>query len=432
MSSLVFENGLVIENGRVVDPATGFDAVANLYVANRTVLGIGEAPPNFPQDVTRIDATGLVVAPGFVDLHAHLREPGYDHVESIETGSLAAAAGGFTTVCCMPDTRPVNDNAAITRYIIERAREGSVHVRPIGAISKGMLNEEVAAIGTMREAGAVAISDDGSPVMNARLMRRAMQLAKDFGMPVMTDCEDQNLAGGGVVHEGLPSTRMGLRGIPALAEDVFTLRNIQLARNTGASLHISHISTAQSLEWVRDARADGVAITCEVTPHHLALTDEMLQYDGNHKVKPPLRPPSDREALRQGVVEGWIDAIATDHQPHAGSEKMQEFDQCPFGILGLETAFALSLETLYHNNLVSLTRLLSLFTIGPANALGLACGRLETGSRADIVLLDLDNWWQYDVNQSLSKSKNTPFHGRYFQGRVVTTIVDGKIVWQRG
>lgn len=423
-------SSLVIENGRVVDPATGFDAVANVYVENRTVTAIGEAPAGFPQDATRIDAGGLVVAPGFVDLHAHLREPGYDHVESIETGSLAAAAGGFTTVCCMPDTKPVNDNAAITRYIIERAREGSVHVRPIGAISKGMLNEEVAAIGTMREAGAVAISDDGSPVMNARLMRRAMQLAKDFGMPVMTDCEDQNLAGGGVVHEGLPSTRMGLRGIPALAEDIFTLRNLQLARDTGASLHLSHLSTARSLGWVREAREQGLPVTCEVTPHHLSLTDEMLQYDGNHKVKPPLRPPSDRDALRQGIVEGWIDAIASDHQPHAGSDKMQEFDRCPFGIQGLETAFALSLEALYHNKLVPLARLLSLFTIGPAKALGLACGRLEPGCRADIVLLNLDTWWQYDVNLSLSKSRNTPFHGRYFQGRVMTTIVDGRIVYQ--
>lgn len=422
-------SSLVIENGRVVNPATGFDAVANVYVEDRTVTSIGDAPPSFPAGAERIDATGRVVAPGFVDLHAHLREPGFDHVESIETGCLAAAAGGFTTVCCLPDTRPVNDNAAITRYIIERARAAAVRVKPIGAISKGMANEEVAAIGTMREAGAVAISDDGNPVMNARLMRRAMQLARDFGMPVMTDCEDQHLAGGGVVHEGVPSTRMGLRGIPALAEDVITLRNLQLARETGARLHISHLSTARSLDWVKNARAEGVAITCEVSPHHLALTDEMLQYDGNYKVKPPLRPEADRDALRRGIADGTIDAIATDHQPHAGSDKMQEFDRCPFGIIGFETAFALALEALYHNGLVPLTRLLSLFTIGPANALGLACGRLEAGGRADLVLLDLESWWQYDVNQSLSKSRNTPFHGRYFQGRVAMTVVDGRTVW---
>jgi dihydroorotase len=425
-------SSLVIENGRVVDPSTGFDAVATVYIENRTVMSIGEAPEFFPADANRVDAAGLVVAPGFVDLHAHLREPGYDHVESIETGGMAAASGGFTTVCCLPDTKPVNDNAAVTRYIIERAREAPVHVRPIGAISKGMLNEEVAAIGSMREAGAVGISDDGSPVMNARLMRRAMQLAADFGIPVIADCEDQNLAAGGVVHEGLPSARMGLRGIPALAEDLLTIRNIQLARETGVRLHIAHLSTARSLAWVKQARAEGVLVSCDVTPHHLALTDEMLQYDGNYKIKPPLRPPADRDALREGILEGWIDCIATDHQPHSGSDKMQEFDQCPFGILGLETAFALSLETLYHNKLIPLTRLLSLFTTGPANALGLACGKLEPGSRADLVLLDLDTWWQYDVNQSQSKSKNTPFHGRYFQGRVKMTIVDGHIVWKQG
>lgn len=425
-------SSLLIEHGRVVDPASGFDAVATVYVENRTVVAIGDAPQQFPSDAQRIDATGMVVAPGFVDLHAHLREPGFDHVESIETGGLAAAAGGFTTVCCLADTKPVNDNAAVTRYIIERAREAAVHIRPIGAISKGMLNEEVAAIGSMREAGAVAISDDGSPVMNARLMRRAMQLAKDFGMPVITDCEDQNLASGGVVNDGLPSLRMGLRGIPALAEDLMTFRNLQLARETGAALHIAHLSTAQSLAWVKEAREQGLLVTCEVTPHHLALTDEMLQYDGNYKLKPPLRTPKDRDALCQGVVDGLIDAIATDHQPHAGSDKMQEFDQCPFGILGLETAFALSLESLYHNKLISLSRLLSLFTDGPARALGLACGRLEAGARADIVLLDLETWWQYDVNQSHSKSKNTPFHGRYFQGRVAMTIVDGNLVWKYG
>ncbi|MCZ2154565.1 MAG: dihydroorotase [Bryobacterales bacterium] len=423
-------SSLVIENGRVVDPASGFDRIASVYVEGQTVAAIGERPPEFPADAEVIDATGHVVAPGFVDLHAHLREPGFDHVESIETGGLAAVAGGFTTVCCLPDTRPVNDNAAITRYIIERAREAAARVKPIGAISKGMANEEVAAIGTMREAGAVAISDDGNPVMNARLMRRAMQLARDFGMPVMTDCEDQSLAGGGVVHEGVTSTRMGLRGIPALAEDVFTLRNLQLARETGATLHISHLSTARSLRAVREARAEGVVVTCDVSPHHLALTDEMLQYDGNYKVKPPLRPEADREALRRGIADGTIDAIATDHQPHAGSDKMQEFDRCPFGILGFETAFVLALEALYHNGLTPLPRLLSLFTSGPAHALGLACGRLEAGARADLVLLDLDAWWQYDVNKSPSKSRNTPFSGRYFQGRVVRTLVNGKTVYK--
>jgi dihydroorotase len=418
-----------IENGRVIDPA--FDQTASVFIQDGIVLGIGTVPPDgFPGDAQVIDAAGKVVAPGFVDLHAHLREPGYDHAESIETGAMAAVAGGFTTVCCLPDTKPVNDNAAVTRYIIERARQAQAHIRPIGSISKGMLGEEVAAIGSMKEAGAVAISDDGAPVMNARLMRRAMELAKDFGMPVVVDCEDQNLARGGVMNEGLAALRLGLRGIPALAEDLMTFRAIELARTTGARLHIAHLSTAKSMESVKQARLDGVSVSCDVCAHHLALNDEHVQYDGNYKIKPPLRSQQDVEALCRGIAEGTITAIATDHQPHAGSDKMQEFDQCPFGILGLETSFALALETLFHKKVISLPHLLSLYTLGPAQALGLEAGTLQAGAVADIVLLDVDLWWQYDINQSFSKSRNSPFHGRYFQGRVVTTIVEGKIVFQ--
>jgi dihydroorotase len=424
---------LRIDNGRVIDPATGTDVAGSVFLADGYVAAIGDtAPEDFPTDAPQLDASGLVVAPGFIDLHAHLREPGYDHAESIETGGMAALAGGFTTVCCLPDTKPVNDNAAVTRYIIERARETPVHVRPIGSISKGMTGEEVAAIGSMREAGAVAISDDGAPVMNARLMRRAMELASDYSVPVITDCEDYNLARGGVMHEGLTSLRLGLRGIPALAEDLMTFRDIELARTTGVRLHIAHLSTAKSLDFVRRAREDGVNVTCEVCPHHLALTDEHVQYDGNYKIKPPLREKADVEALQEGIQQGVITVIATDHQPHAGSDKMQEFDQCPFGIIGLETAFALALETLVHQNLVSLAELLRLFTAGPAEALGLEAGTIAVGSRADLVLLDANRWWQYDVNQSYSKSRNSPFHGRYFQGRVVSTIVGGKVAWQAG
>lgn len=420
-----------IDNGRVIDPASGFDQTASVFIQDDFVRAIGaSAPEGFPEDAQRIDAAGLVVAPGFVDLHAHLREPGYDHAESIETGAMAAAAGGFTTVCCLPDTKPVNDNAAVTRYIIERARDARAHIRPIGSISKGMAGEEVAAIGSMREAGAVAISDDGAPVMNARLMRRAMELAKDFGMPVVADCEDQNLASGGVMHEGLAALRLGLRGIPALAEDLMTFRAIELSRTTGAQLHIAHLSTAKSLAFVRQAREEGVAVTCEVCAHHLALTDAHVQYDGNYKIKPPLRSEADVEALCQGIHDGVITAIATDHQPHTGSDKMQEFDQCPFGVLGLETAFVLALETLCHKQVISLPQLLSLFTSGPARALGLECGTLREGAIADVVVLDVNRWWQYDINQSYSKSRNSPFHGRYFQGRVLTTIVEGEIAWQ--
>ncbi|MCU0229127.1 MAG: dihydroorotase [Bryobacterales bacterium] len=418
-----------IENGRVICPASAIDEVATLYVQDGRIAGRGVMPEGFPVDAGVIDATGLVVSPGFVDLHAHLREPGYDHAESIESGGLAAAAGGYTTICCLPDTKPVNDNAAVTRYIIERARAAVVHVRPIGSISKGMAGEDVAAIGSMREAGAVAISDDGAPVMNARLMRRAMELAADFDMPVMTDCEDHNLARGGVMHEGLASLRMGLRGIPALAEDLMTFRDIELARTTGVRLHIAHLSTAKSLDFVRRARQEGIRVSCEVCAHHLALTDEHVQYDGNYKIKPPLRSDSDVAALCSGIQEGVISAIATDHQPHPGSDKMQEFDECPFGILGFETSFALSLETLYHRQMVTLPQLLGLYTSGPADVLGLACGCLRVGDPADIAIIDPNRWWQYDVNQSFSKSRNSPFHGRYFQGRVVTTMVAGNVVW---
>ncbi len=420
-----------IDNGRVIDPASGFDQQASVFIQDGFIRAVGEvAPEGFPEDAKGIDAAGKVVSPGFVDLHAHLREPGYDHAESIETGAMAAVAGGFTTVCCLPDTKPVNDNAAVTRYIIERARAASAHIRPIGSISKGMAGEEVAAIGSMREAGAVAISDDGAPVMNARVLRRAMELAKDFAMPVIVDCEDQNLARGGVMHEGLAALRLGLRGIPALAEDLMTFRSIELARTTGAQLHIAHLSTARSLESVRQARQNGVAVTCEVCPHHLALTDAHVQYVGNYKIKPPLRSQADVEALCQGIADGTISAIATDHQPHAGSDKMQDFDQCPFGVLGLETAFSLALETLFHKNVIALPQFLALFTSGPAQALGLTCGSLREGAVADVVLLDVNRWWQYDVNQSHSKSRNSPFHGRYFQGRVMTTIVQGEIVLQ--
>jgi len=420
-----------INNGRVIDPATGFDKTAHVFVQDGVIAAVGdEAPAGFPENAEVLEAEGLVVAPGFVDLHAHLREPGYDHAESIETGTLAALAGGFTTVCCLPDTKPVNDNAAITRYILERARDARARVRPIGSISKGMAGEEVAAIGSMREAGAVAISDDGAPVMNARLMRRAMELARDFGMPVIADCEDQNLARGGVMNEGLSALRLGLRGIPSLAEDLMTFRNLELARVTGAQLHIAHLSTARSLEFVRRAREEGLPVTCDVSAHHLALSDAHVQYDGNYKIKPPLRSEQDVEALREGVKNGIISAIATDHQPHAGSDKMQEFDQCPFGVLGLETAFSLALETLYHSKTISLVELLALFTCGPSAALDLECSGMRPGEVADLVVLDVNRWWQYDVNQSLSKSRNSPFHGRYFQGRVLTTIVDGEIAWQ--
>ena len=339
---------LLIKNGRVIDPAARQDGVADVWIEDGVIQGVGVGLPTEGSDV--IDATGLIVAPGFIDMHVHLREPGFEHAETIESGSRAAAAGGFTSVCPMPNTMPVNDNATVTSYMIEKARRYAiVNVWPIGAITKASAGEELAAIGSMKEAGAVAISDDGRPVMNARVMRRAMESARSLGMPVINHCEDLHLSAGGDMHEGAESVRLGLRGIPGCSEDVMVARDILLAELTGARYHVAHISSRHSVEMVKFAKSRGLAVTSEVTPHHLALADrDMKPYDSNYKMKPPLRAPRDVTAVLEGVKNGAIDAIATDHAPHAGSEKMQEFESCPFGILGLETAIGITLEQLVH------------------------------------------------------------------------------------
>ncbi len=330
---------LLIKNGHVIDPASGQDGVADVLIEDGIVRHVG---PNLsaPAGARVIDASGLFVAPGFIDMHVHLREPGFEHAETIESGSRAAAAGGFTSICPMPNTSPVNDSATVTSYIAEKARNKAiVNVFPIGAITKGSLGEELAAIGAMREAGAVAISDDGRPVMNAQLMRRAMEYARGFNIPVINHCEDLHLSAGGDMHEGLESVRLGLRGIPGCSEEVMVARDILLAEVTGARYHVAHISSRHSVEMVQFAKSRGMAVTSEATPHHLDLADrDMKPYDSNYKMKPPLRSCGDVDAVLAGVVSGAIDAIATDHAPHPGSEKMQEFEKCPFGILGLETA----------------------------------------------------------------------------------------------
>lgn len=422
---------LIIKNGRVIDPASGHDAVADVLIQDGVIAATG-TDLSAPEGSNVFDASGLIVAPGFIDMHVHLREPGFEHAETIETGSRAAAAGGFTSVCPMPNTSPVNDNATVTSYIVETARRHAVvNVWPIGAITKGSQGEELAQIGSMKQAGAIAISDDGHPVMNAQVMRRAMEFARSFGMPVINHCEDLHLSGGGAMHEGLESVRLGLRGIPGASEEVMVARDILLAELTGARYHVAHISSRHSVEMVAFAKARGLAVTSEVTPHHLALADaDMRPYDSNYKMKPPLRSTKDICAVVEGVVNGAVDAIATDHAPHPGSEKMQEFEKCPFGILGLETALGIALEKLVHPGKIGLPRLVELFTTGPAKILRLNRGTLSPGVPADVTIFSADRAWTYDLNKSFSKSRNSPYGGHAFRGGPVATIVAGEIVWR--
>ena len=418
-------SSLWIRNGRVIDPASNRDEISDVLIRDGRFVSGGDT-----SGCEVFDASGMIVAPGFIDMHVHLREPGIEHAETIETGSRAAAAGGFTSICCMPNTVPVNDNATVTSYIIERARKLAVtNVFPIGAITRNSAGEELAAIGSMKNAGIVAISDDGRPVMNARVMRRAMEFARSFDLPVIDHCEDLNLSAGGDMHEGRMSVRLGLRGIPSSSEDVMVARDILLAEATGARFHVAHISARRSVEMVAFAKSKGLKVTSEVTPHHFAITDaELADYDSNYKMKPPLRTDCDVNAVIEGCASGAIDAIATDHAPHPGSEKMQEFERCPFGIIGLETALGLSLEKLVHTGVISLAKLVALFTTGPANVLRLDRGTLAQGAPGDVTIFDTDREWVYDVNLSHSKSKNSPFHGKRFRGGPVATIVSGKVV----
>lgn len=421
----------LIRGGRVIDPSQDLDVVADVAVEDGIIRQIAE-------DIDKtgfsevFDAGGMIVAPGFIDMHVHLREPGFEHAETIESGARAAAAGGFTSVCCMPNTQPINDSANVTSYILDKARRlAIVNVFPIGAITKSSAGEELAAIASMKEAGIVAISDDGRPVMNARLVRRAMETARSLSLPLIEHCEDLNLSAGGVMHEGLESTRLGLRGIPRSSEDVMVARDLILAEATGVRYHVAHISSYQSVAMVAHAKRLGLPVTAEVTPHHFVLADaDMAPYDSNFKMKPPLREHDDVESVVEGLVSGAIDAIATDHAPHPGDEKMQEFERCPFGIIGLETSLALSLGVLFHRNKITLPHLVRLFTQAPAEVLSLPRGTLRVGSVADITIFGLEHEWIYDVNRSPSKSRNSPFDGTRFRGGPLATIVGGQIVWR--
>ena len=420
---------LVVRNGRLVDPARKIDTVANIVIRGGKIQSIGVGPGNaLPSNIPVFDATGLIVAPGFFDIHVHLREPGTEEAETIATGGSAAVAGGFTAVAAMPNTKPPNDNPSITYYIISEARRSSpARVFPIGAITKEQKGETLAEIGEMFEAGIVGISDDGKPVMDAQLFRRALEYARMFDMPVIQHCEDLHLSKDGVMHEGIYSTRLGLKGIPAAAEETMVSRDLILAEITGSKYHVAHLSTRRSLENLRKAKSRGLRVTAEVTPHHFALTDSAVaDYDTNAKMNPPLRSADDVAAIVEGISDGTIDAIASDHAPHHINLKMLEFDRAPFGITGVETAVGLALTKLQ----LSITRLIELFSINPQKIMKVAPWGLFEGSDADLTVLDLNRTWTFDVNQSRSRSRNSPFHGWPMKGKAVGTIVGGKLVFQ--
>ncbi len=420
---------LLIKNGRVLDPASHTDALKDVLLKDGRIKEIAPAGKlSVDSGVEAFDASGLIVAPGFIDMHVHLREPGQENSETIETGTLAAARGGFTAVCCMPNTRPVNDNASITRFIVDRAKvHGHVRVWPIGAASVGSKGESISDIAAMREAGIVAVSDDGKPIATAKLARQIMDYCRTLELPVIEHAEDVSLAAGASMREGVASTRLGLPGMPAAAESVCVARDVQIAELTGARLHIAHLSAKSSLEQVRFAKQHGLHVTCEVTPHHFTLIDEDVTYDSRFKMNPPLAAREDREALLQGLADGTVDAIATDHAPHEPAIKDVEFDRAPFGILGFETAVGLALEQLVHAGKIKLMRMVELFTCGPARVLGKE-RKLAAGEPADITIFSLDRPWTYRVKESASKSRNSPFDGRTFKGGPVVTIVGGKIV----
>ncbi|MBX3298388.1 MAG: dihydroorotase [Acidobacteria bacterium] len=424
---------LLIANGHLIDPDAQENTGMSVLIEDSKVAAWIKPNEQPPTDCEVFDASGLLVAPGFIDMHVHLREPGQEHKETIASGCAAAVAGGWTSVCPMPNTDPVNDNAAITRYMIEQAEHaGLANVFPIGAITKSSDGAELAEMGEMKAAGAVAVSDDGRPVPNAGIMLRAMQYAKDFDLPVIDHCEDKSLSSGGVMHEGRISLLLGLKGMPALAEDIDAVRDILLAAETGAHVHIAHVSTKGAVDAVRRAKEQGLNVTCEVTPHHFTLTDERVEgYDTNFKMAPPLRSREHLDAVIEGIRDGTIDAIATDHAPHHHDEKALEFDRAPFGVTGLETALGLAFNELVHRGVIGLERLVEMCSANPARIFGLkGRGTLRPGSAADLTIIDPELEWTYTNADSRSRSKNSPFSGWKFRGRAVATVVDGRVVFK--
>ena len=423
---------LLIKNGNVIDPSQNIEKKMNILVDGNLIKeytkNINELEKR--KNVKVIDAKNLVVTPGLIDIHVHLREPGYEHKETIRTGTLSAAAGGFTSIACMPNTNPINDNASVTDYILLKARtEGIVNVLPIGAITKSEEGEELAEIGEMYQAGCVAISDDGMPVTNSNLMRRAMEYVRAFDLPIIVHAEDKYLSDDGVMNEGKTSTMLGLKGIPNASEEVMISRDIFLSELTGTALHICHVSTEGSVRIIRDAKKRGIKVTAEATPHHFLLSDdELYNYNTNAKMNPPLRTDKDVKAILKGLKDGTIDVIATDHAPHSEDEKNVEFDKAPFGIVGLETALPLSLK-LVEKKILTLSQVIKKLTIEPARIVRVDKGTLKLNKEADITIFDPKEEFDIDKEKFSSKGKNTPFQGWRVRGKVKYTIVSGKIVY---
>jgi dihydroorotase len=423
---------ILIRGGRVLDPSRDTDEVADLYLADGKVQSLGRDLGR-PDDALVLDAAGKIVAPGLIDLHVHLREPGQEDIETVATGAMAAAAGGFSAVCAMPNTDPVTDNQAAVGFIVSQAqRAEKARVYPIGAVSLGQKGQQLAEFGELVGAGAVAVSDDGKPVVSSHLMRTALEYARTFGIPVADHCEEPTLSAGGVMHEGLVSTRLGLKGIPAAAEEIMVARDILLAELTGGHVHLCHMSTRGSVELIRRAKDRGIRVTAEACPHHFTLTHEACEgYNTNAKMNPPLREPEDREAIRQGLRDGTIDVICTDHAPHHYDAKEREFDDAPNGIIGLETALGLAMTELVESGLLSLAELVLRMSVLPARIFGLAGGTLAPGAAADVVVLDPAARWVVRPERFYSKSRNTPFGGRELRGRADATIVRGRVVFRR-
>jgi dihydroorotase len=424
----------LLKGGRLVDPANGRDGMFDVLIDGDRIARVGrDLPVDAGTTVVEIP-DGFIVCPGLIDMHVHLREPGQEHKETVATGTAAAVAGGFTAVACMPNTSPVNDNAGVTEYILKKAAEANLaRVYPIGAVSRGQAGEQLADIAELKAAGCVALTDDGRPVATALLMRRALEYASMFNMPVIEHCEEQSLKGDGVAHEGFQASSLGLKGIPGEAESIMALRDIALASLTGGAVHIAHMSARQTLNAVRDGKSRAARVTCEVTPHHFVLTDETLAapvpYDTNAKMNPPLRETADRDAMLQGLADGSIDVIATDHAPHQYDEKLVEFDHAPFGITGLETAVSLCFDRLVHRGIVNLPKLVELLSVNPARILSVAGGSLAEGAPADVTILAPDLAVIVSAARMRSRSKNSPFVGWQLRGGVAATIVGGRLVY---